>query len=108
MLTQVAFNHALRVMNDIQRRASKDPVWLYQKLRPFLRVSLPPSHTGLCRRGGNYKGHLMFYVQRGSYYGIICWNPDEPSERDLRRGMDRPTYEQFCQWYGLDPLAGMA
>mgnify|MGYP001557037891 FL=1 len=104
-LSWAMLNEAMNIMLDQRARARKDPDWLYRKLRPYLRVQV-------CR----HSWHHEPYVKRGLHpwphkvgaAAVIRWAPGE-RERDRcePNWLERPTYAEFCHWYGLDPGKGM-
>ena len=84
----------------------KDPVWLYQKLRPFLRVwtcSYSWEHDVYQRWMGLHPWPAPGPCRS---YKVIKWSPEDTAPARCNWG-ERPTFKEFCKWYGLDPGKGL-
>lgn len=84
---------------------------LYQKLLPHLHVAVLHNDYGYAEREMKDKHpdrnmlsvHCTNNYLWGHYYARVAWGPARRSMSDETNLPGKPpTYEQFCEWYGLE------
>lgn len=88
---------------------------MYQKLRPHLHLAVIGHTAHDCYGWDCWRNRLGRVARKplgirctkdylwGHYYAKLAWGPARRADDGQNMPGRAPTYEEFCEWYGLAP-----